>query len=432
MSDHERTVADIERRLRRLSLSYDADIEAAERWRETSLANLDATATGYEEFVANVEVIYGELLADAYAADLERREDWRAGIQRGLDELIEDQMTWADAWENIVTGTIERGEDAWVEWVTTGRLSLQELVDFALEQFARLAYQRAIQPALTGIFDALGGVLGGGAPTPMVKSHSGSIMGAGSTMTSMSMLGTRDELAVIERGQGIFTPRQMENADALIRAIASRPPAAAGVLVQPKIEVNNYSSANVETRERADGTTEINVMDQVEREMAGRMQTAGSPLNRALRQDWSMRPVNPLRRTEMDDGMIAVERRMSRLSGIQTLSWEMSGAQFDLLVAFWAEDLNGGESWFQAPVVEGTRTVPRLVRFAADPPWQGTSPAGGWFRFAFEAELRDIPLLSLSERMALEAYIADPAGIEAFCDALEPIVEVFEELPSWH
>lgn len=152
----------------------------------------------------------------------------------------------------------------------------------------------------------------------------------------------------------------------------------------------------------------------------------------ALREDWSMRPVNPLRRTEMDDGNISVERRMSRLSGIQTLSWEMRGPQFDLLVAFWAEDLNGGESWFHAPVVEGIRTVPRLMRFSSDPPWQGTSPANGWFRFTFEAELRDVPLLSLSERMTLEAWLADPDGITAFNDALEPIVAVFEELPTWH
>lgn len=151
----------------------------------------------------------------------------------------------------------------------------------------------------------------------------------------------------------------------------------------------------------------------------------------ALRDDWSMRPVNPLRRTEMDDGQIAVERRLSRLGGIQTLSWEMSGAQFDLLVAFWADDLNGGESWFRAPVVEGIRTVPRLMRFASDPPWQGISPANGWFRFSFEAELRDLPLLSMAERMALEAYLLDPSGLETFCDELEPIVTVLEELPTW-
>ena len=151
----------------------------------------------------------------------------------------------------------------------------------------------------------------------------------------------------------------------------------------------------------------------------------------ALREDWSMRPVNPLRRTEMDDGHIAVERRMSRLSGIQTLSWEMQGPQFDLLVAFWAEDLNGGESWFHAPVVEGTRTVPRLMRFASDPPWQGTSPANGWFRFTFEAELRDVPVLALAERMALECWLAEPEVLWLFNAALEPIVAAFEDLPTW-
>jgi lambda family phage tail tape measure protein len=290
-SDHDRTVADIERRIRRLARSYEADIEAANAWRTEALANLDATAAGYEEFAAQVEVIFGEMLAEAYEADLDRREDWRAGIRRGLDQLLEDQMTWADAWENVVTGTIERGEDAWVEWVTTGRLSLQEIVDFALEQFARLAYQRAIQPALGGIFDFFGGMFGPASGPSLVKSHSGSLAGVTSTRATVGGLGRNEELAVIERGQGIFTPRQMENADALLRALASRPASAEGaVLVQPKIEVNNYTSSRVETSERADGTTEINIMDQVEREMAGRMQVPGSPLNRALRTQ-GVRPV---------------------------------------------------------------------------------------------------------------------------------------------
>lgn len=286
-SDHERTVADIERRIRRLSLSYEADTEAANRWREEALANLDATATGYEEFAAQVETIYGEMLAEAYEADLERRDDWRAGIQRGLNQLLEDQMTWADAWENIVTGTIERGEDAWVDWVTTGRLSLEELVNFAIEQFARLAYQQAIQPALQGLFGSLGGIFGGGAGAagmPMIKSHSGSLAGVNSARATFAgRLGATEELAVVERGQGIFTPRQMENADALLRALASQRSSGGVIVEAPKVEINNYSSARVESQERADGTTEINIMDQVEREMAGRMQTPGAPLNRALR-----------------------------------------------------------------------------------------------------------------------------------------------------
>lgn len=302
LSEHARTVQDIERRMRQLTRSYADDTEAANAWREEALANLDAASAGYEDFAAQVEMIYGEMLADAYQADLERREDWRAGIQRGLDQILEDQLTWADTWENVVTGAIERGEDAWVDWVTTGRLSLSELVDFAIAEFARLAYQQAIQPALSGIFGSLSGMFGGGGGGGLfggrglfggaaIKSHSGSIVGAGSTMASLGAMGPRDELAVVERGQGIFTPRQMENADALLRALASRPARAeGGVIVAPRIEVNNYSSARVETRERADGSTEINIMDQVEREMAGRMQQPGSALNRALRAQ-GVRPV---------------------------------------------------------------------------------------------------------------------------------------------
>lgn len=287
---HDRTIADIERRIRALAGSYEMDIAAAERWRETSLENLDATATGYDEFAAHVDTIYNDMLAEAYQSDLDRRVEWQAGILRGLAEVEDAQRSWADTFEDVTVGMLERGEDAWVEWTMTGRASLRDLADFAIEQFARMAYQQSIQPALSGVFNWASGLFGGGgtnAATTLLRSHSGSIVGAGTTRATMQSLGAGDALAVVRSGQGIFTPRQMEGANSLIAslaALASRPQT--GNDARPQVIINDRRGAGagpVEVSERADGTTEINIMDQVEREMAGRAQKPGSPMNSALK-----------------------------------------------------------------------------------------------------------------------------------------------------
>lgn len=153
----------------------------------------------------------------------------------------------------------------------------------------------------------------------------------------------------------------------------------------------------------------------------------------ALRGEWMLAPVDPARRTEMDDGYVAVERRLSRLSGTQRLVWEMTGPALDLLIAFWADDLNGGTAWFTAPVIEGSRTELRLIRMTGgQPPWQATSVAGGVFRFAFDAEIRDLPLLSAAERMAVEQWLARDRDVTQLIADLTVITDRIEDLASWY
>lgn len=295
-SGADRTITDIERRIARLAGSYASDIEAANEWREEALANLDATAAGYDEFAGHVATIYDEMLAEAYAEDLERRTDWQAGIERGLQELAENARTWASTIDEVLVGSIERGEDAWVEWVMTGRASLTDVVNFAIEEFARLAYQQAIQPALQGVFGLLSGSGGGGGiggflgrlfggGTSLPTSHSGSVMGQNTTSRTFTSLAANEQLAVIKNGQSIFTPRHLENAGAIISALtslAARPNEAPAGL---NLTINqNGTPQQAEVQQDAQGNVEINFMDMIEREIAGRMSRSNTPINRALRQ----------------------------------------------------------------------------------------------------------------------------------------------------
>jgi hypothetical protein len=286
---HRQAVRAIEAAIGDLAGAYERDVAAAERWRAETLANLDPAKAGFEAFAEDVETIYQDRLAKAYEADLERRTDWAAGIERGLAEIEDEFLSWADVTETLVTGWSSGLEDAFVQLGMTGKAEMKDLVDFTLEQFLRLAYQRAVQPAFNGLFDTLlGGVAGlfGQSPVPAgaAQSHSGSIIGRSSVATTLGGLRPDERLTVTTLGQRVFTPSQIEHGAAVVDALAmaaSRSNAGQVVVIEPRI--NNYTSAAVETRQGPDGTLEIDIFDKIERSMAGRMQTPGAPLNRAVR-----------------------------------------------------------------------------------------------------------------------------------------------------
>lgn len=77
---------------------------------------------------------------------------------------------WADTLRDMaqrkdefLTGFVDRGRDAFAEFLSTGRLSTRSLTDFIRSEFARLAYERFlsgyVRSAANFIFDAF---LGGG------------------------------------------------------------------------------------------------------------------------------------------------------------------------------------------------------------------------------------------------------------------------------
>ncbi|MBO6789513.1 MAG: hypothetical protein JJ894_03150 [Dinoroseobacter sp.] len=283
---HDRVVTEIERSMLRLDGAYLHQVAAAEKWREEALAALDPAKVGYESFTQDVETIFQDRLKQAYEADLDNRTDWAAGVARGLKDVNDEMLSWADVSESIVGKWSDGLENAFVDMAMTGKASVADLVDYTLKQFLRLSYQRAVQPAVNGIFDfisqGIGGLFGGAAG----QSHSGSVIGTSSLSTTISGPLRRDEqLTVTKLGQRVFTPRQLENGAAIIDALAMA--AAHGretgvVVVQPVI--NNYSSsAQVETWQNADGGIEINILDRIERGMAARAGQNGTPLNRAIK-----------------------------------------------------------------------------------------------------------------------------------------------------
>lgn len=151
----------------------------------------------------------------------------------------------------------------------------------------------------------------------------------------------------------------------------------------------------------------------------------------SLRTDWTLSPINPNRRTEMDDGETAVSRRFSRIGGTMGMGWELDGAQFAVAQDFWARDLNGGASWFLAPVFLGLEPVIAQCRFSSDPPWTASSPKNGVIKMTFELDIRELTVLSPAQRMALNIWLDAREDIDGVTAALKRISTALEDLPQW-
>lgn len=83
--------------------------------------------------------------------------------------------------QGLADGAVKNLEDAFVDFVRTGRFEIASLVDYMIEQFARLAFQNTVGNALDSVFGAIfGAVLGkpAGAAAGFASGVSGKVASA--------------------------------------------------------------------------------------------------------------------------------------------------------------------------------------------------------------------------------------------------------------
>lgn len=137
-----------------------------ETWRVTTIEQLRAAGFGHERYARMVDEIARDRLREAYAEDLQNRDDWQAGVERGLNDIFGAQLTMADIAEDTIKAAFGSMEDAFVSLARTGKIETADLVDFALRQLFRLAAATAtgnLGRAGGGIIgNFIGGLFGGG------------------------------------------------------------------------------------------------------------------------------------------------------------------------------------------------------------------------------------------------------------------------------
>lgn len=96
-------------------------------------------------------------------------DDWVEGARRGVKDVVDSQQSLYDAARQGMVNFQNTAKGVWVNWVTTGKLSINDIKTTFLAAMAEMAYQRTIGSALSkGLEWALNGmgtILGGSAPS---------------------------------------------------------------------------------------------------------------------------------------------------------------------------------------------------------------------------------------------------------------------------
>lgn len=282
---------------------------------QTNLA-YDATLRFKDELAKlNEQRASGALSEEAYARRYKELEqdklsasrDWQDGAIRAVRAYVDEASNAAASAERAMSGALRASEDAFVKWATTGKLAGQDLFNSLAEEALRAAWRMAVVAPLFG--GASGGLFGG-----MIASVGSFFAGTGSTgagsggsvpvpdtgnfaiahtggLIGLDRLATRSysasvfagapkyhtgglvagERPIIARvGEGVFTPRQMDNADRLLGTALSRP-ATANVQVTVHNNAGN-TEAKAQWSQGADGGVQIDIfVEEIEGRMSRRI-----------------------------------------------------------------------------------------------------------------------------------------------------------------
>lgn len=165
-------------RLKPASRSAVAEVQA---WRTNALAHVQAAGEGYEEFAGIVEAVFQDRLKEAYDEDLRNREDWLAGVERGLRRVLDRSETVADGIDRTVSGAFRSLEDTLVSLDQRGSAAFSDLINSILDDIQRLAVQQLItQPLARLLLGQVGGSAGGGggATAGLAAGAAGGLLGS--------------------------------------------------------------------------------------------------------------------------------------------------------------------------------------------------------------------------------------------------------------
>ena len=158
--------------------------------------------------------------ADAAAGANEAATGWRA-VANALADYARDAMDWGKGLGQTLVGAFRSAENAFREFVKTGKLDFRSLISSILADLAMLAFKRGV---LGPIANALAGVFGGGGLFAGIF-HNGGMVGAGAPMRRVPALafadaprvhaggwaGLRpDEVpAILQRGERVLSRREV-------------------------------------------------------------------------------------------------------------------------------------------------------------------------------------------------------------------------------
>ncbi|MEM7071939.1 MAG: phage tail tape measure C-terminal domain-containing protein [Pseudomonadota bacterium] len=204
-------------------------------------------------------------------------------------------------------------ENALIQFVQTGKFEFKDLTNSILNDLLQISTREAITKSLSNalgnVFSGLfGGGNGGGdprsehlfsslAPTPIY--HTGGIAGESTVFRrktfedilnhyhSGGVIGGNEEVAVLQKGEGVFTPEQMSNADHLLAKTMKAQKQPAPINVTVLIKTGNGPAkehrGNFSADGRGGGVVTVDIAEQIEAYIAQRLARGYGPLSMVMR-----------------------------------------------------------------------------------------------------------------------------------------------------
>jgi hypothetical protein len=216
-------------------------LDFADRFRKVTLDNADYAIYQIQRQAAIFKTAGADEVAVAIWAAKEKQKasrEWQDGAMRGLEDYAAEATNAAKNVEGLFTNAFKGMEDALVDFITTGKADFKSFVNAILKDLARLAVRQAITgPLASGLSSLLSGLFSGGGAGGTALGGMGTFAGSeynmgiahrggiiGQTYFPMRNISTPllyaprlhqglmpDEYpAVLRRGEGVFTPEQMQ------------------------------------------------------------------------------------------------------------------------------------------------------------------------------------------------------------------------------
>lgn len=181
--------------------------------------------------------------------------------QKQLDGWRDNNKLMQDGFNTTMDGVLKSAEDMWVQFVTTGKLSVTSLVNMIISEMARTQFRSFMGGSGGSIFSMIGklfGMGGGGGGGSIIDAgvtsmgtvaHEGALIGAGEgrqrSLPARTWLGAaryhtgglagNEVPAILQRGEGVFTKGQM-------RALG------AGLQAGQGVSINNAPVIHIDAR----------------------------------------------------------------------------------------------------------------------------------------------------------------------------------------
>jgi|GEM_PF-7055571 len=330
--------ADVGKQLR------DAQQDALD-WRNGTIEALGGVANISEEELSRINAIFADKMDKALTDSLEKARDWSSGVQAAMKQMADTTQNQAARAKGYTEELSTGFEDLFVNAVMDSKNALQDFLQLFEKMLLKMIYEiyleKLMQQLAASITGGLGDIFGGGGyasfggmsgygsgplsgdfgvPSFYIPGlHSGGIAGRESTFTrampvsafsgapryhqGVDRVGRPGEVpAILKEGEGVFTPRQMDNANALIAAVLSRPTvvqlpdhiaraANSNEPMQVKVTVHNLDGQTSRAQAKPDGNGGLNVdviVQQLEQRMAANVQQGKGSLVKTLQQTFGL------------------------------------------------------------------------------------------------------------------------------------------------